>query len=115
MHHNIILRLAMGLTGLLIALCLGFAWGITDREGRFAARDATECTLYSESAAAAAYQQRCATCHVPEQPANWVVRQPASTREVVVFNFLQQHGKASEAENHLIARLLAEKASGSRG
>ena len=113
MHHNIILRLAMGLTGLLIALCLGFAWGITDREGRFAARDATEGTLYSESAAAAVYQQRCATCHVPEQPANWVARQPTPTREVVVFNFLQQHGKASEPDNRLIARFLTQKASGS--
>ena len=57
----------------------------------------------------------CGSCHVLEQSANWVARQPASTREVVVFGFLQQHGKASEAENHLIARLLAEKASGSRG
>ena len=113
MHHNIILRLAMGLTGLLIALCLGFAWGITERERRFAARDSTEGTAYSESAAVAMYQQRCGSCHVLEQTANWVARQPAPTREVVVFDFLQQHGKASEAENHLIARFLANKATGS--
>ena len=113
MHHNIILRFAMGLTGLLVVLCLGFAWGVTERERRFAARDTAEGATYSESAAAATYHKRCSTCHVPEQTANWVARQPAPTREVVVFDFLQQHGKASEAENRLIARLLADKASGS--
>jgi hypothetical protein len=113
MHHNIILRLAMGLTGLLIALCLGFAWGITERERRFAARDTAEGTMYSESAATAAYHNRCGTCHAPDQPANWAARQSARTREAVVFDFLQQHGKASEAENRLIAHLLAEKVSGS--
>jgi hypothetical protein len=113
MHHNIILRLAMGLTGLLVALSLGFAWGVSERERRFATRNTTEGTMYSESAATATYDKRCSACHVPEQTAKWAARQAAPTREVVVFNFLQQHGKASEAENRLIARFLAEKASGS--
>jgi hypothetical protein len=113
MHHNIILRFAMGLTGLLIALSLGFAWGVSERERKFAARDNTEGSMYSESAAAATYQKHCSTCHVLEQTANWVARQPAPTREVVVFDFLQHHGKASEEENRLIAHFLAEKTSGS--
>jgi len=109
MHHNIILRLAIGLTGLLIAVSLGFALAVSGRERRFAAQN-LEGAVYSEGAAAAAYQQRCGQCHAPEQPLNWVARQPAPTREAEVFKFLQQHGKSPEAENRLIARFLANKA-----
>jgi len=110
MHHNIILRLAIGLTGLLIAVSLGFALAMSGREPGVAARDA-EGDTYSESAAATAYQKRCGTCHELEQTAKWVARQPAPTREAEVFKFLQQHGKAPEAENRLIARFLANNAS----
>jgi len=113
MHHNITLRFAIGLIGLLIACSLAFAWAVNQREQRFAAGAAAERMVYSQSAAAAAYEKRCSACHVPEQTANWVARRPASTREGDVFEFLQQHGRASEVENRMIARLLAENASGS--
>lgn len=112
MHHNIILRLAIGLAGLLLVVSLGFALAVSGSERRLAARGAQDA-VYSESAAAAAYEKRCGTCHTLEQTVNWVARQPARTREAEVFTFLQQHGKAREAENRLIARFLANNASGS--
>ena len=113
MHRIIILRFAMGLVALLIAASLGFAWGVSERERRFAVRGTDAGAMYSESGAAAAYEKRCGTCHAPEQPAKWAARQPAPTREIAIFNFLQQHGKAPEADNRLIARFLSKNASGS--
>jgi len=113
MHHTIILRFAIGLVALLIAASLGFAWSVSERERRFAVRGTDAGPVYSESGAVAVYKKRCGTCHAPEQPANWAARQSAPTREIAVFNFLQQHGKAPEADNRLIARFLAKNASGS--
>jgi|SRR3974390_45429 len=113
MHHNIILRFAMGLTALLIVLSLGFAWGVRGREQRFAAREPVHESVYTETQAAAAYRERCAGCHPRHEPAAWAARQPAPAREASVLSLLQQHGKASEAENRLIARYLAQQASGS--
>lgn len=110
MHHNIILRLAIGLTGLLLVVSLGFALAVSGSARRFAARGAQDA-MYSESAAAAAYGKRCGTCHTLQQTENWVARQPARAREAEVFRFLQQHGKAREAENRLIARFLTNRAS----
>lgn len=112
MHHNIILRLALGLTGLLIVVSLGFALAVSGSGRRLAAANA-ENAVYSESAVAPAYAKRCSPCHTLEQTVSWVARQPAATREAEVFKFLQQHGKAPEAENRLIARFLANKAPGS--
>jgi hypothetical protein len=110
MHHKIILRLAVGLVALLIVASLGFAWGVTGRERRLAEHGGQTNVIYTESAGAAAYEQRCGACHAPEQPASWVARQPAATREIDLFNFLQQHGKAPESENRLIARFFAQSA-----
>ncbi|HUO91929.1 MAG TPA: hypothetical protein VMU22_03365 [Rhizomicrobium sp.] len=110
MHHNIVLRLAIGLTGLLIAVAFAFAWGLGERNQNVPAPGTIQGAASSENAAAATFHARCGSCHALAQPEGWAARQPATAREAAVFNFLQQHGKASEAENRLLARFLAEKA-----
>jgi len=112
MHHNVILRLAMGLIVVLVCASVAFAWAVNQREQRLAARDALRPSPYSDTSAEAAYEQRCTECHAPQQIADWVARRPASTRETDVLDFLRSHGRAPEAENRLIARLLAQRASG---
>ena len=113
MHHNIILRFAIGLIALLIACSLAFAWAVNQREQRFAARDSARSVVSNESAAAAAFDKRCRACHALDQVVTWVAQRPSATREVDVFDFLQQHQRAPEPENRLFARYLADRASGS--
>lgn len=107
MHHRIILRFALALMALLIAMSLQFAWAATRYERAFAASNDVRGAAYAEGAAMAAYDQRCRLCHSREETANWVSQQPAGTRESRTFEFLQQHGKAPEADNRLIAHYLA--------
>jgi cytochrome c553 len=111
-HHSIILRFAIALTVLLVVVSFAFAWAVSHREQKFAARASAADVAYSDTEAVAAYVKRCSACHVVEQMESWLAARPADQREAALFGFLQQHGKAPEAENHVIATYLAAKAPG---
>jgi hypothetical protein len=70
-------------------------------------RAAAALAAPSPAEATALYDRKCAKCHEPEEVPTWVAQQPADSREAAVFEFLQKHRKATEAENRLLAAYYA--------
>jgi hypothetical protein len=134
MQHTIIIRRAWVVTFLLIAAAAAFAWGANFKERQYEAAAATlgppapaaapadgtqapDGTLASTGSAArsdgsglAAFEKRCAKCHEPSDVSEWQSAEPGSSRAPALFEFLQKHRKAPDAENHAIADYFASQA-----
>jgi cytochrome c553 len=129
MQHTIIIRMAWVVTFLLIAAAAAFAWGATFKERQYAAAAATlgppapaaapapDGTLASTGSAArsdgsglAAFEKRCAKCHEPSDVSEWQSAEPGNSRDPALFEFLQKHRKAPDAENRAIADYFASQA-----
>jgi hypothetical protein len=126
-QHSIIVRVAWGLSAFLVLTAIAFAWAVNYRERNYAAliaeaersapqpapaaggADAAGAAAPSAEAARAAFDKRCAKCHEPEEMSEWVATLPRDGTEAAALEFLQQHKKAPEAENRVVAAHLAER------
>jgi mono/diheme cytochrome c family protein len=111
MQHRIIFRAAIGLTTVLVVIALAFGWGTLFREQRLAASEAAagEPAPYDPAAAAAAYEERCTTCHGAAKDNDWMDDTPTERLEAAFAEFLAGHAKAPAVENRIIAKYLAER------
>ena len=117
MSHRIILRVAIGLTLLLVLAALAFSVATSQRERRLAARTASPVTAsampasYDAKLAAASFESRCTKCHEMEEMHEWLAANAGGDRPARLLAFLKTHKKAPDAESEAIARYLSESPS----
>ena len=126
MQHTIIIRMAWAVTCLLIAAAAAFAWGANFKERQYEATaatlalpahtaasadgaqapdggaDPTGSAARSDEDGQAAFEKRCAKCHETSDVSEWRLAQPGNGRDAALFDFLQKHHKAPEADNRAI-------------
>jgi len=118
MSHRLILRVAIGLTVFLGLVALAFAWSAGVHDARLNAAIASAGGAPSgndESATPPSggeiFERRCRRCHSTEAVAAWTSRQSGNQCDAL-YEFLQKHRMAPQAENRVIALKFAPGCSG---
>jgi len=118
MSHRLILHVAIGLTVFLGLVALAFAWSASVHDARLNAAIASAGGARSGNdestkgpSGSEIFQKRCVRCHSTDAVAAWTSRQSGNQCDAL-YDFLQKHRMAPQAENRVIAVKFAPGCSG---